>query len=83
MDWRLLVEELIANPILDMRISVLRPDFVLPNAQGTPWNLKRGGLESSGQRLISLIGKTKSIAFFLAKNLEKKDILGFWRFEFF
>ena len=28
-----------------------------------PWILKRGGLVSSGQRLISSIGKTKGIAF--------------------
>ena len=34
------------------------------NAQGTPWILKRGWLESSGQILISSIGKTKIIAFF-------------------
>ena len=29
------------------------------------WILKGGGLESSGQRLNSSIGKTKGIAFFL------------------
>ena len=28
-----------------------------------PWILKRAGLESSGRRLISSIGKTKGIAF--------------------
>ena len=56
----------------------------------TPWILKRGGLESSGWRLISLIGKTKRIAFFflLAKLniskfsdfLEKSDFFICWRF---
>ena len=30
-----------------------------------PWILKRGGLESSGQRLISSVGKTKRIAFII------------------
>ena len=30
-----------------------------------PWIQKRAGLESSGRRLISSIGKTKGIAFFV------------------
>ena len=33
-----------------------------------PWILKRGGVESSGRRLISSIGKTKRIAFFFCKK---------------
>ena len=33
-----------------------------------PWILKWAGLESSGQRLISSIGKTKRIAFFFSPN---------------
>ena len=47
-------------PILDTRISSVR----LSRSDHPPWILKRGGLESSGQRLISSIGKTKGIAFF-------------------
>ena len=48
-------------PILDTRISVCSS---VRNAQGNPpWILKRIGFESSGYRLISLIGKTKRIAF--------------------
>ena len=45
------------HPILDTRISsVLRP----PSGSGDPPRiLKRAGLESSGRRLISSIGKTK------------------------
>ena len=42
--------------------SSVRPSsvtLVLP-----PWILKWGGLESSDRRIISLIGKTKKIAFF-------------------
>ena len=46
---------------------------LIHNAQGTPppWILKRGGLESSGQRLMASNGKTNRIAFFLflAKKL--------------
>ena len=34
-----------------------------------PWILKVDGLQSSGHRLISSIGKTKSMAFFWKKNL--------------
>ena len=50
------------NPILDTRIFVQTPCVML---RGPPWILKRAGLESSGQRLISSIGKTKRIEFFL------------------
>ena len=32
------------------------------------WILKRGGLDTSGRRLISAIGKTKRIAFFWTKK---------------
>ena len=33
-----------------------------------PWILKLGGLEGSGQRLISIIGKTKRMAFIVEQN---------------
>ena len=64
------------HPMLDMRISFLCP-FVRPSvcgAHSTPpsWILKRGGLESPGQRLIFLSGKTTGIAFFSAKKIFSK-----------
>ena len=76
-------------------ISYIRhKDFCLPplyfglcSTQGTPWNLKRGGLKSSGQRLISSIDKTKRIFFFesnifkLLAFLKKKNFG--WFFEVF
>ena len=49
------------NPILDTKD--FRPSSVHP-AQGTPLVLKRGGLESSDQKLTTSFGKTKRIAFF-------------------
>ena len=48
---------LAVNPILDTRISVRL--FFVRNAQTTPLDSETGGLESSGQKLISLNGKTK------------------------
>ena len=58
-------------------------DFLCPSPPPSglgypPLNLKWAGLESSGQRLISLIGKTKRITFFFGKKkrfkiLEHKD----------
>ena len=60
--------------------NIRHKDFRTPSvcdAQGTPrWILKRGGLESSGRRLISSISKTKRIVymdiyFFCSK--EKKN----------
>ena len=66
-------------PILDTRISVHRPPSV--TLRGTPpWILKRGGPESSGQQLISSIGKTKIIALFLAKNSNLSDVWNFLGF---
>ena len=58
-------------PILDKRISGLSP----PRSGYPPWILKRGGLESSGRRLISPIGKKKenSIFFLRKKNIKKKS----------
>ena len=45
------------------------------HAQGTPpWILKRGGVESSGRRLISSFVKTKRIAFFYFFCSAKKKI---------
>ena len=47
-----------SNPILDMRNSVLLRSSRLCNACAIPpWILKRGGLESSGRRLISPRGR--------------------------
>ena len=53
-------------PKSDTRISVLRPPPPPPPSRSyyPPWILKRAGLESSGRRLISSIGKTMGIAFF-------------------
>ena len=50
-----------------------------------PWILKRGALESSGQRLISSIGKTKKIAFFFHQQLFflQKKIFKRWFFKDF
>ena len=63
------------NPILERRSTVLLL-LCMSRSGDPPWILKRGGLESSGRRLISLIGKTKRIAFFFfsakKKNLFKK-----------
>ena len=60
-------EQQIQHPKLERRISFVRSSvrpFVLRHARTTPpENLKRAGLESSGRRLISSIGKTKRIAF--------------------
>ena len=56
------------HPILDTRIFVLCPLFVTLRGN-PPWILKRCGLESSGRRLISSIGKTKEVAFFFAPKI--------------
>ena len=57
------------NPILERGSTVLLLLLLLPHAQATPpWMLKRGGLESSGRRLISSIGKLKRKVFFGVKN---------------
>ena len=43
--------------------------LLLCHAKATrPWILERGGLESPGQRLISLNGKTKQIAYNVYKE---------------
>ena len=57
---------IIWNPKLDMKISVcpfVRLFVHVPRLCYPHWILKRGGLESSGWRLISSIGKTNRIAF--------------------
>ena len=56
------------HPILDTRISCSCCSSVLRQSRSgdPPWILKRGGLESSGWRLISSIGQTKGIVFFSA-----------------
>ena len=53
------------------------------HAQGTPLDSDLAGLESSAQRLISSICKTKRIAFFLPKRKEKKFWGDFSRFSEF
>ena len=51
------------NPILDTRISSVRPSVRTPSRlYYPPWILKRAVLESSGQRIISLNSKTERIA---------------------
>ena len=58
--------DMTSNPILDTRISV-RPSSACPSCitlRVPPWILKGAGMDSSGQRLISSIGKTKRLAFF-------------------
>ena len=61
------------HPILNMRTSEFG------HTHGTPLQiLKRGGLESSGQRQFLFKGKTKRIAFFLAitiKMRKKEDLV--------
>ena len=52
-----------------IRKGKYRPATTTPSRSGyLPWILKWVGLESSGRRLISSIGTTKIIAFFLAKK---------------
>ena len=53
------------NLILDTRISIGLSSFVhVSRSRYPPWILKRGGLESSGKRLITLNSNTKIRAFF-------------------
>ena len=68
----------ILYPILDTRISfvLLRPSVTL---RVPPWILKRGWVESAGQRLISSIGKTERIAF-LFNFFDKKNIFKIFQF---
>ena len=55
------------NPILEWRSTVLLLLLLCMSHLGyPPWILKRGGLESSGQKPISSFGETKKIAFFSA-----------------
>ena len=51
------------------RPSVLLRLFV--TLRGLPWILKQGGQEDSGQRLISLNGKTKKTQFYVKIKLNK------------
>ena len=58
-----------SNPKLERRSAVLLLLLLLlllctSRSGDPPWILKRAGLESSGRRLISSIGKSKGIAFF-------------------
>ena len=71
------------NPILDTIISFR--SFVHPpppsRSDHPPWTLKQGGLESSGQQLVSLNSKAKKISFYLfCKKMgfkERKKVF-FW-----
>ena len=70
-------------PILDIRISVLRPSVTLMvPPTPPPWILKRGGLQSSGQKIISSIGKAKRIQKKISAKKEriKKGKNDFWIF---
>ena len=80
------------NPILERGSAVLLLLLLLHHAQGTPppWILKRDGLESSGRRLITSIGKTKRIENFFGKiflffkifwflKKKKRDFLRFFQ----
>ena len=71
------------NPILDTRISGLCPS--VRNAQTTPLDSETGGLESSGQRLVSSIDKSKGKAFSFLFQREKKyfQTSDFWRKKWF
>ena len=70
-------------PILEKRSTVLLLLLLCMSRSGyPPWILKWGGLESSGQRLISSIGKTKRIGFFSAKTKYFPNFQIFW-FEIF
>ena len=63
------------HPKLERRNPVLLLLLLCTSRSGyPPWILKRAGLESSGRRLISSIGKTKGIAFFFL------DFFGFLGF---
>ena len=58
-------DEMNQHPILDMRSSVICPSVrTLLRSCYPHWNLKRGGLESSGQTKILSIGQTQIIALF-------------------
>ena len=55
-----------ATPRIQYWTQGFPSSVLLRHAQTTaPWILKRGGLERSGRRLISLNGKTKRIDFYL------------------
>ena len=54
-----------------------------PSCSGyPPWILKRVGLESTGWRLISSIGKTKRIAFFFGKKKYAQNVQIFLKWFF-
>ena len=69
------LEEKISN-VLWFFISFLSSSFVTLRGPSPPPSciLKQGGLESSGGRLISSIGKTKMIAFVSSSFRGKKNI---------
>ena len=64
---RLLVQRnLIESKIRKWESCSAPVDVCMSRSGYTPWIQKRGGLESSGQRLISSFGKTQKIAFFFS-----------------
>ena len=74
-----------SNHILDTWIFVHCPSGLCSSHSNHPpsWILKQGGLESSGQRLISSISKTKIIAFLCFFNFQIFEDFFFyvWRTE--
>ena len=75
-----MAKRFLTYPLLERERTVLLLLLLLfCHAQGTlPWILKWAGLESSGQRLISSISKTKRIAF-----LSCKQFFSLWKFPDF
>ena len=72
------------NPELNTRFSaLLRPDFSVTLRPTPLYSETGGGLESSGQRLISSIIKTKRTAFLQKKNLKIFQILKKKKSDFF
>ena len=70
----LVVQEQNGRHMKKCRFSLNQPLGPYP-----PWILKRTGLEISGQRLISSIGKSKGMFFFLKKfQIKKRDLLRFF-----
>ena len=65
------------DPILDTRISSVRPSPPSRSYYPPPWFLKWAWLESSGRSFISLVGKTKRKDFFFGDKIyfQNSDVL--------
>ena len=61
------------------RPATTTPATAVSRSGYPPWILKRGGLESSGRRLISSIGKIKGLVFFFS-FFQGKNIFKSFRF---